>query len=601
MASGSPGEVVFSIALRIADEALCDAEEVAATWLQTFVSDLSRVELRLHESLTDDCYWRDLLAFTQDYRTKHSILEVEEFFAKPIGVAQPTNFRMVPGVRHRRPVPTKTFIQGIMKFDTAIAHCTGVFTLVETVDSSWKAWTLVTMMDSLIGVADRFGQDYLPTPFVHLPSLVEADFPGPFEYGAIILGAGQCGLSVAARLENLGISALIIEKAPRVGDSWRFRYESLQVNTPKSFSHLPYVPFPNDWGQFFLSSDVADHLERYPGTLGLRVVTSSQVVSASYDHKNGKWIVSLLLKNGPAKTVTSRHLIAATGVDTLAGATPAVPDVLGSCSFRGTTIHSSQYRTSRSWSNKNAVVVGAGCSGHDIAQDLAQNGAKVVLVQRSATSVISRETLYSFFPGLYFGENIPPTEVADRYWVALPLSASRTIQHEVMSNIAHIDEKLTQDLSSHRYLLPGKEDNFLQRLLIRRSGYYIDRGCCDLIISGKIAVKSGRKISRFSSSGLVFDDGSESDADLVVYATGYSSTTIRRIAEDLFGNAVSDRVDDVGGWDDQWEYAGLWRPSGHQGLWFVGGDLFTARFYSKFLALQIKARDLGLFQSEQKQ
>jgi len=53
-------------------------------------------------------------------------------------------------------------------------------------------------------------------------------------------------------------------------------------------------------------------------------------------------------------------------------------------------------------------------------------------------------------------------------------------------------------------------------------------------------------------------------------------------------------VNDLGAWDEDWEFAGIWRPSGHQGLWFAEGDLFAARFYSQLLALQIKAREMGL-------
>ncbi|KAH7886564.1 putative dimethylaniline monooxygenase (N-oxide-forming) [Phlebopus sp. FC_14] len=579
------------MAIEVLDSLTTSPPDVAANaWLTQFVADLNRVDFCLGNSFTDDCYWRDLLAFSPNFRTIRTLPKLQHFFAKPVSVAQPHNFRIVPGVRIRQPVPSKTFIQGLIQFETAHAQCFGVFTLTRT-GSSWKAWALVTMVDSMKGMAEHFNATNSIRRCRTNTSVKD-------EYVTLVVGAGQCGLSAAARLENLGISTLVIEKSARVGDNWRSRYDSLEVNTPRSFSHLPFLPFPESWGQFFCSTDVADHLEKYPDFLGLHISTSTCLLKAVYNPRDKKWTVDLRLGDGSVTTVSVRHIIAATGADTLAGASPIMPATPNSALFNGVIMHSDDYRSSRSWQNKKVVIVGAGCAGHDIAQDLANHGSEVVLAQRSPTAVISRETLFRFFPGLYFGENLPPTEVADRYWVALPLSASRTVQQEIMANISHIDKELTSSLAEKGYLLPGPSDNFLHRLLIRRGGYYIDRGCCELIISGKITMKAGNEITTFTSNGVIFSDGSEVDADLVVFATGYSSTTIREIAKDVFGEQVAAGVDDVGGWDDEWEYAGLWRPSGHPGLWFAGGDLFTARFYSRFLAFQILAQEKGLHYQE---
>ncbi|OJA16096.1 hypothetical protein AZE42_10600 [Rhizopogon vesiculosus] len=201
---------------------------------------------------------------------------------------------------------------------------------------------------------------------------------------------------------------------------------------------------------------------------------------------------------------------------------------------------------------------------------------------------------------VYVGQDKLPTEIADRFYVALPLSkALRASEHDVDRG-ADIDQDLKEDLSRHGYLLPDAEDSFLHRLVVRRAGYYIDRGCAKLITTGKITVKSGREISHFSPTGLVFDDGSRVEADLVIFATGYSRTTIKHVAESLFGPKVADVVRDVGGWDSDCEPAGVWRPSGHKALWFAEGDLFAARFYSQFLALQIKAREMELLSPDQR-
>ncbi|KAG2118316.1 putative dimethylaniline monooxygenase (N-oxide-forming) [Suillus clintonianus] len=566
------------------------AEVISSTWLGTLISDLSSPTFSLKNSFTDDSYWRDLLAFTPDFRTIHTLPEIQHCFSIPVADARPSQFRILPGVHHRCTGPGKSFVQGIIQFQTAIAECTGVFTLVQS-DDSWKAWSFVTMMDRLLGVADRVNASQ--TPLCSPP-----EWKTVMEYTAVIVGAGQCGLSIAARLENLGVSTLVVEKRSVLGDSWRSRYEALETNTSRAFNHLPFVPFPERYGEYILSTDVAEYLENYQRTLGLHVLTSACVSAASYDFLTDTWTISVSLSDRSSMTVTARHLIAATGVGTLGGTIPFMPPIPGKNSFLGNILHSSEYTSSRCGSARKAAVIGAGCSAHDIAQDLTKNGSRTVLVQRSPTAVVSRQVLSRSFPG-FFGQDILSTDIADRFYVALPLPALQTFQHDIMESNAHIDRDLRDDLSRQGYLLPGPGDNFLNRLLIRRGGYYIDRGCAKLITSGQIAVKSGLEISCFTPSGLVFDDGSQVEADLVILATGYTSSTIKEVAESLFGPTVADTVHDLGARDSNLEFAGIWRSSGHKGLWFAEGDLFSARFYSQRLALQIKMREMELLGPDQ--
>ncbi|KAG2066654.1 FAD/NAD(P)-binding domain-containing protein [Suillus decipiens] len=565
------------------------AEDISSAWLSALICDLSSPGFTLERSFTNDSYWRDLLAFTPDFRTLHPLPKIQQFFSVPVSVAQPSQFRLLPGVRHRRIGPTKTFIQGIVQFNTVIAQCTGVFTLTQSEDSSWKAWSFVTMMDQLSGVVDRF--------VAHTPLCRPAEWNTVMEYTAVVVGAGQCGLSVAARLENLGISTLVLERSGAIGNSWRSRYESLETNTPKEYSHLPFVTFPEECGKYIPCKDVADYLENYQRTLGLHVLTLAHISAASYDTSSSTWTLSISLSGKASITVTARHLIGAIGVGTMGGALPFTPSIPEKSSFLGSIIHSSEYRSSSCVGAQKVVVIGAGCSAHDIAQDTTNHGSQTVLIQRSPTAVVSRQTTDRFLTG-YIGQDISQIEIADRFYLALPLLTVQNSQYDITHD--HIDQDLRENLSRHGYLLPGPEDNFLHRLSVRRGGYYIDRGCANLITSGKITVKSGHEISRFSPSGLVFDDGSQVVADIIIFATGYSKTTIKQVAENLFGPQVADTVHDLGGLDGDCELAGVWRPTGHNGLWFAEGDLFAARFYSKFLALQIMAREMGLLSPDQR-
>ena len=107
------------------------------------------------------------------------------------------------------------------------------------------------------------------------------------------------------------------------------------------------------------------------------------------------------------------------------------------------------------------------------------------------------------------------------------------------------------------------------RLLVGK-GYYIDVGCAQLIIDGKVKVKRAG-LERLTETGVVFDDGTALDADVVVLATGY--TNMRENARGIFGDEVADRVRTVWGVDEEGELRTVWRDSGHPGFWFAGGAL----------------------------
>ncbi|KAI9461383.1 putative dimethylaniline monooxygenase (N-oxide-forming) [Boletus coccyginus] len=578
-------------------------ETIASEWLRLFISDLTSSNLHgilsLEHSFMDDSYWRDLLAFTPDYRTLYTRHHIQQCLSGGVAIVRPTHFRIMQDVRVRH-AGNKSLVQGIVQFRTVIAECTGIFTLVQTGGGVWKAWSFVTVMDRLRGVTERhkIGNLSLNRPFERRDVM---------EYGVVVLGAGQCGLAVAARFENIGIPTLVVEKSTAVGDTWRSRYKTLETNTPRAFNALPFLPFPESLGEYISCVGVADHLDDYHKALGLHLLTSAHATT-SYDTLTKKWKILILQPDQPPIIVISSHLVVATGVGTLKGQVPFVPSIPGKASFLGICMHTSEYSHSCIAEGQNAIVIGAGCSGHDIAQDLATKGSKVTLVQRSPTAIVSREAMGRSFRGTlliyhphaidlvtgYFEPDILPIDTADRLYISLPYKALQSFQHEITSTNSNIDKELRDSLTNCGYLLPGPNDNFLDRLVIRRGGYYIDRGCVKLITSGKIVVMAGIDISHMCPSGLVFADGTRVTADLIVFATGFNSTTIKDVAQNLLGPKIAESVNDLGAWDQDWEFAGIWRPSGHQGLWFAEGDLFTARFYSQLLALQIKAREMGL-------
>ena len=211
---------------------------IASEWLQHFISDIESSILHgilsLEHSFVDDSYWRDLLAFTPDYCTLYPRDQIQQTLSNGVVVARPTAFKIVSDVRTRPAGHDQTFVQGIVKFQTTMAECSGVFTLLQADGGIWKAWSLVSVLDHLHGVAERY-KDGTSSP--HRPF----ERRDVMEYGAVVLGAGQCGLGVAASLENLGVPTLVVEKAAVVGNTWRHRYKALETNTTKAFSRYHFM------------------------------------------------------------------------------------------------------------------------------------------------------------------------------------------------------------------------------------------------------------------------------------------------------------------------------------------------------------------------
>jgi putative flavoprotein involved in K+ transport len=218
------------------------------------------------------------------------------------------------------------------------------------------------------------------------------------------------------------------------------------------------------------------------------------------------------------------------------------------------------------------------------------------MVQRSATYIMtSKNGIDVLFAGLY-EEGGPPTEDADLIFASIPYPLLAQFHREATEEIARRDADLLERLESAGFALDYGEDGsgLFMKYLRRGGGYYIDVGASDLIAEGKIKVKQGVGITRFTRDGLEFDDGSTLPADIVVLATGYDN--MRESARRLFGDEVADRVTPVWGLDRDGELRTMWRRSGHPGLWFMGGNLHQARHYSKMLALQIKAVEEGLIE-----
>ncbi|KAJ7730977.1 tryptophan dimethylallyltransferase-domain-containing protein [Mycena maculata] len=539
-----------------------DTQRLAKLWIHEFDL-LVNGDQDAKLCLAADCCLRDLLVFSPTFR----MLEGRE---KTIAHIQSnslkfSDFALMEAVTFKAVTDQLHLIQGRVRFEDGRASYVAVFTLVSRDDLPWQCWALLTVVDR----SKRNDPQHHP----------------PHHIDTLIIGAGQAGLATAAHLRRFGVNVCVIERSTRVGAPWRNRYESLEFNTPKDFSHLPYLPFPEEWPMFPTAAVVANHLEQYPLILGLDVRTATEAVRTNYDEGSKLWTVWLRRAHGSEFTLTSNHLVVATGVDALGGLKPRIPQVPGSADFRGTILHSTAVRNTLDWIGKRVVVFGASCSGHDICKAAWNSGAsEVTMVQRSSTAVISREVLLKLFPDLYTGDQRPSIETADQLYLALPTPISKVLRGAMMKKLALVDKDLHLNLQAKGFQLPVGESDFIERLTVRRGGYYINQGCSDLISNGSVQLRPYDSIESIVADGISLVDGHKLEADIIIFATGFETDSKPAT---FLSDSIYDKTGKIGGMDDEGEAIGLWRPSGHEHLWFAGGDLFNCRFYSRLLALQI--------------
>lgn len=397
----------------------------------------------------------------------------------------------------------------------------------------------------------------------------------------------------------LGVNTLLIDQNERVGDNWRKRYHQLVLHDPVWYDHLPYLKFPPQWPIFTPKDKLAQFFESYASLLELNVWTRTSLVHTHWDDAKKIWtvIVDRKREDGTSeiRTFHPRHVIQATGHS----GKKNQPDVKGVQNFRGSRLcHSSEFSGARDvpkGTTKKAIVVGSCNSAHDIAQDFLEKGYDITIVQRSSTHVVSSKAITDIaLKGLY-SEDGPEVDDADLILHSHPTSVLKANQINVVDRQFEHDKDMLAGLAKAGFKVDRGPDGagLFFKYFQRGGGYYIDVGACQLIVDGKIKVKQGQEIDQVLPHGLLFADGSELEADEIVFATGYQN--MRTQTRLMFGDEIADAVGDVWGFNGEGEMKGIWQRSGHPGFWFHGGNLALCRFYSKLLALQIKGREAGLY------
>jgi putative flavoprotein involved in K+ transport len=587
------------------------AATAVQTWLTQFDQALSSGDAAAaaEDLFTEDCFWRDLVAFTWNIRTFEGRAEVAAMLEATLARVRPAGWKVTDG---EEPAEAGGVIEAWIEFETAVGRGRGHLRLRPGADGRGaQAWTLLTTLYELKGYEEPHGSQR-PKGTYHganrdRSSWLEDREREATELGfteqpyALIVGGGQAGIGLAARLRQLDVPAIVIDKRGRPGDQWRSRYKSLCLHDPVWYDHMPYLKFPDNWPVFSPKDKIADWLESYTRVMELNYWPNTEAKSASYNDQTGEWTVNVE-RDGQAVVLRPRQLILATGMS----GKPNIPNFEGQDSFRGAQHHSSAHPGPDAYKGKTCVVIGSNNSAFDICGALWEVGADVTMVQRSSTHIARSDALMEIgLAALYSEEAVASgvtTEKADLIFASIPYRVMHVFQIPLYEQMHERDRDFYERLEKAGFDHDWGEDGsgLFMKYLRRGSGYYIDVGAADLVANGEVKLAKGQ-VDHLTENSVVLADGTELPADLVVYATGYNS--MNGWAAELISPEVADKVGkcwglgsdtakDPGPWEG--EERNMWKPTQQEALWFTGGNLAQSRFYSLFLALQLKARQVGL-------
>jgi putative flavoprotein involved in K+ transport len=584
--------------MNVAERKQATAPAEAQRWLESFEAALAARDATAAAALfLEDGLWRDILAFTWTIRTMAGRPAIETALRETLVRAQATKFH-IPDKR----TPPRWIsragdecIEALFEFETAFGPCAGALRLKADSQGRLRAWTLNTNLQELRGYEDEFKRRGEPDSTRDFGAENWADRLrkqrafSESDPAVIVVGGGQAGLSIAARLHQLGIDTLIVDRHNRIGDNWRTRYHSLTLHNEVYVNHLPYLPFPPTFPVYIPKDKLANWFESYVEAMELNFWTDHELVAGTFDDKNAQWRVTLRQRDGTERVMRPRHLIFATGVSSI----PYTPDLPGLETFSGVKVHSGDFKNAERWKGRKALVLGTGTSGHDVAQELHAHGAQVTMIQRSKTHVVSLKEAQSVYA--IYSEGIPFDD-CDLLATSFPYPVLRRSYQLSTAKGRKVDDTLIKTLEARGFnTWLGEDETGFQMMYLRRGGgYYFNVGCSELIISGAIGLLQYADIATFVPEGARLRDGSIVPAELLVLATGYRNQqeTVRR----YLGDDIADRIGPVWGFDEGGELCNMWRRTAQPGLWFTAGSLAQCRIFSRYLALQIKALEEGLLQ-----
>lgn len=371
-------------------------------------------------------------------------------------------------------------------------------------------------------------------------------------HGAIVIGAGAAGLAAAHALIEAGVPTVVLEKESRLAEPWHRRHERLHLNTHRDLSALPGVGYPAGTPAFPHRTAVIRHLNDFSQAHDLPVEFGAAVEEIVF--KGDHWLVRT-----DAGHRLARHVVVATGRDRQ----PFIPGWKGAGDFAGRIIHSADFGGARNYAGKKVLVVGAGNSGFDVLNHLANIETRNIwLSTRNGPSILPKRL------GKIAVHRLSPFMARLPLWLAD--AAMAATQRLVFGDLT-------------KFGLPKAFSGGASRLTSDYTAIAVDDGAVRAIKTGKIVVVQA--IREFTHDGVILGDGKLIAPDIVIAATGYRTGLERMVGK--LGVLDGKGVPLFNGGETDPKLPGLWftgmRPS-------LRGCFANAGIQAKAIARRIVSR-----------
>lgn len=400
--------------------------------------------------------------------------------------------------------------------------------------SSIQAPVILKMMSTVAG--QRVDERYLPLVLeqifseINTPTLPQdrrtLDLP------VVIIGAGAAGLCAAIKLGQAGIPYIVLEKNRDVGGTWyENRYPGCAVDLP---SHLYEYSFePNlHWPRYYAGQEsVFRYLSHCADKYGVRrnIRFGHEATSAAYDESTKIWEVVTKDETGRLEPLEAGAVICAVGLLNR----PVVPDIAGLDDFRGTTVHTAEWKDNVELRGKRVALIGTGASGIQVGPAIAADVASLTVFQRSPTWAMRRSNIDAeipdatrwvmrnvpFYAACYrfqlfwaFGDSLFDVLKVDPQWQGGGASVSELNAKYRATMVRHIQ----RELQGREDLLPKVIPNYppFGKRVLADTGWYrmLRRPNVHLIEA---------PIERIACNGVRTNDGQFHEAEAIVFATGF--------------------------------------------------------------------------------
>ncbi|KAK6007430.1 hypothetical protein QM012_004244 [Aureobasidium pullulans] len=576
-----------------------EATSVARTALERFNAALNVDSTDELEKcfFPEQAFWKDQLALTWHLRTFISPARIAKNLLETKKLRELAgNFEITGEAKFIQAGPHLKFIVCPFGFKTGspAATCSGVMWLLpvsrqasddDSPNPTWKIWILSTKLENL----DTHPED---ESLLHSAGNCSKDLT-EIKTDVFIVGAGNAAMALAARLKALGVHSVMVDRNASVGDNWALRYDCMKFHVPTSFCELPYLRYPDELqGEMLTKDDLAEHVKKYAHSFNLDIINSAEIVKTTRG-EDGQWQIKFKTADKSEVTVTARHLVQATGIGSQK---PYLPPTTNQKAYKGTSLHSSDFKNAeklKAQGIKSVCIVGSANTAFDVLEDCHSAGLSVTMLARSPTYIVplsyirDKHSLGAYDYGV---------EAADNLFMMLPAIVDAQLGRGLFASFAAQEPDRYLALKELGFPVFDSLDSraaLMHNLIERGGGHYVDTGATALLTQKQVGFVGGVEPKEYTSTGLVLFDGTNLETDAVIWCTGFSDKDVRQTVNDIL--KISLPVDATWGVNTEGEIQGMWRRHGRvANFWVMGGYTQQHRWFSKLLALQIKAELEGI-------